>query len=138
MMRKSSMKNGNTLEVKKWMLLLMMMITFVSCKKSVLEKPDNLIEEEMMVDIFYDLSIIEAIKSNDPIALDKYGINPSTFIYQKYKIDSIQLAKSDRYYAVDVDKYRKIFDEVNKRLADQKKALTPNGSKPILLDSKKR
>ena len=137
-MRNSLMNNGNPLEVRKGMLLLMLMITFVSCKKSVLEKPDNLIEEEMMINILYDLSIIEAIKATNPIALDKYGINPSTFVYQKYKIDSLQLAKSDRYYAVDVDRYSKMFDEVNKRLEEQKKALTPNGSKPILLDSKLR
>lgn len=137
-MRNSLMNNGNPLEVRKGMLLLMLMITLVSCKKSVLEKPDTLIEEETMVNILYDLSIIEAIKATNPIALDKYGINPSTFVYQKYKIDSLQLAKSDRYYAVDVDRYSKMFDEVNKRLEEQKKALTPNGSKPILLDSKLR
>ena len=137
-MRNSLMNNGNTREVRKGILLLMLLITFVSCKKSVLEKPDNLIEEEMMINILYDLSIIEAIKATNPIALDKYGINSSTFVYQKYKIDSLQLAKSDRYYAVDVDKYSKMFDEVNKRLEEQKKALTPNGSKPVLLDSKHR
>jgi hypothetical protein len=110
----------------------------VGCKQSALEKPKNLIKEEMMIDVLYDMAIIEAIKSNNPPALDKYGINPATFVYEKYHIDSLQFAKSDQYYAVNVDIYSKMFEKVNARLEAQKKALYLKGPKAVKLDRKDR
>jgi hypothetical protein len=115
--------------MREWILFLLLSITLVGCKQSALEKPKNLIKEEMMIDVLYDMAIIEAIKSNNPPALD---------VYEKYHIDSLQFAKSDQYYAVNVDIYSKMFEKVNARLEAQKKALYLKGPKAVKLDRKDR
>lgn len=114
--------------MKKLVTFIIIFSVFVSCQKSAVEKPDNLIEEDVMVDIIYDLAILDAIKSQNPTSLDVHGINPNEYIYKKYKIDSLQFAQNDRYYATDIKKYKKIYDEVTVRLAEQ--LGTPSGKQP--------
>jgi hypothetical protein len=72
----------------------------------------------------YDLSLLEAIKYQNPAVLDSNQIRPKQFIYAKYKIDSLQLAQNNVYYASDYKNYKIMFDEVTKRIeSDKKKAL---------------
>jgi hypothetical protein len=92
---------------------------FVSCQNAPIEKPDNLIDQDKMVDIMFDISILEAMKSQTTLVLETNKINSNTYIYKKYNIDSLQFANSDKYYASDVEKYKAIFDAVNKRIEDQ-------------------
>jgi hypothetical protein len=48
----------------------------------------------------YDLAVLEGIKYQNRL-LDSNQINSATYIYKKYKIDSLQLAQSNVYYASD-------------------------------------
>lgn len=98
------------------------MVVF-ACQNTVVEKPDNLIDKDMMVDIIYDLSLLEAIRSSNYGSLESRKIDPTTYIYKKYKIDSLQFAKSDRYYASDIDVYSGIYDRVSKRLENNRNAI---------------
>ncbi|MEY4433517.1 MAG: hypothetical protein RLZZ44_1651 [Bacteroidota bacterium] len=100
------------------------MLTFLGCKEEVVKKPKHLIERDQMVNIMYDLSLLEAIKYQNPAVLDSNQIRPKQFIYAKYKIDSLQLAQNNVYYASDYKNYKIMFDEVTKRIeSDKKKAL---------------
>jgi hypothetical protein len=90
------------------------------CGNSAVRKPDNLIDEGKMVEIIYDLSLLEAIKSQKPIVLETSQVNPNTYIYKKYKIDSVQFAKSNAYYASDIKAYKEIYEKVSKRLEEHK------------------
>ncbi len=94
----------------------------VSCKDEVIKKPDRLIEKNVMVDIMYDLSILDAIKYQNPASLDTFKINPRTYIFSKYKIDSLQFAKNNVYYASDYEGYKVMFEEITKRLESTKKS----------------
>lgn len=99
----------------KKIILLGMMVLFFGCNSNSVEKPKNLIGKDKMVDILYDISLLEAIKTqniNGGITV-KMG---NDFIYKKYKIDSIQFAKSNKYYASDVEEYKKLFEKVKERL----------------------
>ena len=87
------------------------------------EKPDNLIDKKVMGDIYYDMSILEALKYQNPNSLYKNGINPKTYIYKKYKIDSLQFAKSNAYYAADYREYKKMYDALNDRLKKETTAV---------------
>jgi hypothetical protein len=89
---------------------------FASCKKEVVNTPKNLIEKEKMVDIMYDLSILEAIKIQNASSLDTFKINSSKYIYKKHKIDSAQFAQNNIYYAADYKEYKKMFEQVKSRL----------------------
>ena len=91
-------------------------IAFVSCKEEVIPKPERLIAQDVMVDIMYDLTILEAIKNQNPASLDTFKINPRAYIFKKYKIDSIQYAKSNIYYASDYNEYKSMFEQISKRL----------------------
>ena len=102
--------------MRKIILFLAIAITFVSCKEEVIPKPDRLIAQDVMVDIMYDLTILEAIKNQNPASLDTFKINSRAYIFKKYKIDSIQYAKSNIYYSSDYDEYKSMFEQISKRL----------------------
>ncbi|MFV8361823.1 DUF4296 domain-containing protein [Flavobacterium sp. ZT3P35] len=102
--------------MRKIILFLAIAIVFVSCKEEVVPKPDRLIAQDVMVDIMYDLTVLEAIKNQNPASLDTFKINSRAYIFKKYKIDSIQYAKSNIYYASDYDEYKSMFEQISKRL----------------------
>ena len=101
--------------------MLSLALFLASCNHSAVEKPENLIEEDVMTDILYDLSIMEAIKSQNPYAPQNQSMNPKDYIFKKYKIDSLQFAASNRYYISQIEEYKKMYDQVNERLEKEKK-----------------
>ncbi|MFV8441081.1 DUF4296 domain-containing protein [Flavobacterium sp. LB2P44] len=120
--------------MRKVITFLALLTLLISCKDKVVQKPVRLIEKDVMVDIMYDLSILEAIKYQNPASLDTFKINPRDFIYKKYKIDSLQFAKSNVYYAADFEEYKLMFDQITKRLDTRKKGL----DSLIVLEKKKK
>lgn len=106
--------------MKKILSFLIGLLFLISCQQTAIGKPDNLIDEETMEDIIYDLALLDAIKSNDPASLDKKNIVTTTYIYDKYDIDSLQFANSNHYYASDVHNYLKMYKRIEDRLASQK------------------
>ena len=99
---------------------LLIAIVFLSCKEEVITKPEGLIEKGKMVNIMYDLALLEAIKYQNPTSLTTHKINAPNYIYKKYKIDSIQFAKSNVYYASNYTEYKGMFDQVIKRIDSRK------------------
>ena len=92
----------------------------VSCEQKAIEKPDNLIEKEKMDDIIYDLTLLQAMRGGYQATLDSNKVDVANYIYKKYKIDSLQFANSNRYYASDVAAYNRMFNRVNERLIANK------------------
>ena len=105
--------------MKKIGAFILLFAILISCQKPAVPKPDNLIDEDVMVDIMFDISILEAMKSQKGDVLEANAINPNTYIFKKYKIDSLQFANSDKFYASDIKKYKGIFDKVNKRIEEK-------------------
>jgi hypothetical protein len=105
--------------MRKLVAFFLLFAILISCQKSAVPKPDNLIDEDVMVDIMYDISILEAMKSQKGDVLESNSINPNTYIFKKYKIDSLQFANSDKFYASEIKKYKEIFDKVNKRMEEK-------------------
>ena len=104
--------------MKKIIVALCFATTLISCQNSAIEKPEKPIDEDVMVDILYDLSLMEAIKSQN-LADSDNTINSSQYIYKKYKIDSIQFVQNNKFYASDVDNYKKMFEKVKARLENE-------------------
>lgn len=100
----------------------MVLFLSVSCKKELVKQPAKLIEKEKMIDIMYDLSLLDAMKYQNPISLDSVETDPVKFILRKFKVDSLQFAQSNMYYATDYEAYKEMFDEVSKRLAVNQRA----------------
>ena len=74
--------------------------------------PDNLIAEEKMVDILYDMSLISVSKGINKRILENNGMKPKKYILKKYNIDSLQFVLSNEYYSKDLERYLKIYEEV--------------------------
>lgn len=129
--------------MKKIILFLALLTFLISCKDEVVKKPERLIEKDVMIDVMYDLAVLEAIKYQNPVSLDTFKINPRDFIYKKYKIDSLQFAKSNVYYASDYEDYKLMFEQITKRLDASKKSadslvnLEKKKKKPVLQNNKK-
>lgn len=104
--------------MKKIIVALCFATTLISCQNSAIEKPEKPINEDVMVDILYDLSLMEAIKSQN-ISDSDNTINSSQYIYKKYKIDSLQFVQNNKFYASDVDNYKKMFEKVKARLENE-------------------
>lgn len=123
--------------MKKIVFLFALVSLFVSCNKDLVEKPDNLIDKKVMGDILYDLTILDALKYQGSDTLVANGINPKTYVYKKYKIDSIQFVKSAAYYASDYREYKKMYNALNDRLIKEKKSIDLIVKKEARKDAKK-
>jgi hypothetical protein len=113
---------------------LLAILALLGCKEDLVNKPDLLIEKSKMMDIMYDLALLEAIKYQNPAVLDSNQIRPKQFIYKKYKIDSLQLAQNNKYYAADYKSYKVMFESVVKRIENEKKRVNA----VIKLEEKKK
>lgn len=101
--------------------ILFFLFVFLSCKNDGVKKPSKLIEEEKMIDILYDISIMDALKSSNPGVLEDNNIDSRNYIYKKYSIDSLQFFENTAYYASNFKKYKKMYETVEKRIEENKK-----------------
>src|SRR5690606_2823410 len=95
----------------------------VSCNEKIVEKPKNLIPQEKMVAILYDISLLNAARSINESILIEHDVEPMAYIYNKYKIDSLQLVKSDTYYASLPTVYETIYTQIKDRLAKEEELM---------------
>jgi len=104
------------------------LLLFFSCSNRI-PKPNNLISKDKMVDVLYDVTILNAAKNVDKRRLENHGILPNEFIYSKYSIDSLQLRESLDYYASDLDAYNGIIKKLEERFIKEKELLNPTVTK---------
>lgn len=109
--------------MKNFVFIILVLFLSVSCKKELVKEPKRLIEKDKMIDIMYDLSLLEAMKYQNPFSLDSVNSDPKSFVLKKYKVDSLQFAQSNIYYAADYNTYKEMYDEIGKRLAVQERAV---------------
>jgi len=126
--------------MKKIVFISIMLLAIIGCKETVVDVPEKLIEEEKMVDIFYDLSVLEAMLNYNPTLMSRNNIDPYTYIYDKYGIDSLQFVANNKYYASDIKKYDKMYEKVKVRMeqskADFDTLLKKQTSDPVKLKAK--
>lgn len=94
-------------------------ILLFSCTSNPVPQPKNLLDEDTMIAIMYDVAVLQAAATNAPDEVQQKGIDTKNFIYKKYKIDSATYHQNSRYYAGDVKHYKKMYKKVLERL-DQK------------------
>ena len=93
------------------------LIVLNSCQEVKMpERPDNLISEDKIVKIYTDAYINNAAKNVNNKLLIEFGVKLDSILYNKYKIDSLQFAKSNAYYSSDLSNYAKLFERVDLRL----------------------
>lgn len=109
--------------------LLFVLFSVFSCGDSAVDKPENLIEKEVMVDILSDLTIIQSVETNNPGVITQKEIKVNEVIYKRYNIDSVSFAQSNRYYASNPHEYQKIIKKVSEKIAAKKEVLNQQSMK---------
>ncbi len=103
---------------KKWGYFLVV-VWFLSCGEQVLQPPERLIPKDTMVAMLTELTVINAAKTTNVAILRKNEIEPMTYLFEKYKVDSLQFVVSDRYYASLPMEYEDIHLQVQQRIEEQ-------------------
>lgn len=109
------------------------------------EKPKNLIGKEKMVDIMTEAYLANAARSVDNKTIMESGIQVDSLFYTKFGVDSLQFAKSNAFYAADVNVYITIFQQVEERLINmeieldstRKTKIISKDSIPVTADGRK-
>ncbi|RMA66346.1 DUF4296 domain-containing protein [Ulvibacter antarcticus] len=101
----------------KYFLTLVVILFFIGCQDVKRpERPENLIPENEMVDILTEVYLINAARSTDNRVLLKSKIMPDSFIYKKFRIDSLQFAESNAFYTSELNTYNGLFMKVQERV----------------------
>ena len=106
--------------MKHLLLLVVAMLMISSCAEELVEKPDNLIPEDKMVAVIKEMAIVNAAKATNLSKLRENGVEPTSFIFKKFEIDSAQFVDSDRYYASKPLRYENMYKKVESDLEDQR------------------
>lgn len=96
--------------------ILIVTLLLTACKSDEPEKPAMMLSEDKMVNILYDLTMLQSIKTFQPSMLNNNDITTSNYIYKKYNIDSITFADNHTYYASQLDVYERIHKKVSERI----------------------
>lgn len=115
--------------MRKIFLFLITIGTLHSCGEEVIEKPVNLISKDKMINILYDLAIINAAKSSGPKVMENMNFEPMEYIYNKYQIDSVQFVTSDLYYASLPLEYEDIYKKLENRIVKEKERFVKSGER---------
>lgn len=123
--------------MKKTLTYLIIGLTVWNCAETT-PKPENLIPEDKMIDILYDMNMFQAIRNNDYRLYELHNINPEQYIYKKYSIDSIQFVQSNKFYASDMEKYSNLLNAVMDRVTAEKEKIQDSlPERNLKIDSEK-
>ena len=100
---------------------IVLLVLLVGCNSDRPSKPDNLISKDEMSEIIYDVFLLNAAKGVNKKILENNGIFPQDYIFKKYKIDSLQFALSNEYYAYNIDIYESIMAKVKLKIEFEKR-----------------
>ncbi|BCY28047.1 DUF4296 domain-containing protein [Flavobacterium okayamense] len=104
--------------MKGYIFLLLSIFVLVSCNEKPVEKPDRLINKETMIDILYDISVLQASVSFKPDIVNQ-NVEVEKYIYEKYGIDSLTLHQNQRFYASDVEDFNKMYKELSEKIKNE-------------------
>ena len=99
--------------MRSFLLLLVLFFSLAACQDvKRMEKPDNLIPKEKMVDVLIELALIKGAKTTNRSMFLQLDIGQGKYVWDRFDIDSLQFAESSNYYAENYDQYLEIYLEV--------------------------
>ncbi len=99
--------------------ILIVFLIFSSCGEKLIEKPENLIPKDKMVEIITEVAILKAAKGNNKHLMEDIGVTQTEYIFKKFNIDSTQFAESDTYYVSIPAQYEEIYTKVEALLTEK-------------------
>ncbi len=99
------------------------MTGLISCAEKVVDPPADLIPKNKMIDVLYDLALLNSASSTNPQALNDREIEVMPYLFEKHGIDSLQFVESDFYYASVPLEYEDMYMKIKARLEDKIKEI---------------
>ncbi|QYJ69305.1 DUF4296 domain-containing protein [Flavobacterium litorale] len=111
--------------MKKIALGILLALMVVACNDHSVtpEKPEKLLTEDEMVDILYDITLLQSMRSFKPQTLNDNNITTGNYVYAKYDIDSTTFVQNHNYYATQLDVYDRIHKRVTERIKKEKEPI---------------
>ena len=79
-------------------------------------KPDPFFEKDKMSNILMDMYLIEGSQNSNRRSFLKTAIRPDSFLYKKYKMDSLSYMKNFNYYTDRVEMYNEVLEITQSKL----------------------
>ena len=119
--------------MKKTILLVFLLLS--SCTQVEEVPPENLIGEEKMADLIFELAVLDAAKGFVPKdQKQRIDLDADSF-YQFHEIDSAQFRDSNAYYAKQPQAYLRIVSMANTKLEEFEKNIEQRENEIIEIDS---
>lgn len=119
--------------MKKAILLVLLMLS--SCAQVEEVPPENLIGEEKMADLIFELAVLDAAKGFVPRdKKERIDLDADSF-YQFHEIDSAQFTSSNAYYAKQPKAYLRIVSMAKTKFEEFEKNMEESKSKLLKTDS---
>ena len=80
------------------------------------DKPEMLIQQDVMEDILYESVLLTGARGYRVSELKILGITPETYIYDKFDLDSTRYAQNIEYYTANIDLYKAMNERVLERV----------------------
>lgn len=107
--------------MNKQIIFLWVSFAFLGCQNiDYPEKPKDLIPEDKMVEIMTDIQLFHTAKSYNRMPLQRSGLSPYTYIYEKHNVDSLQFVTSNTYYGSNLQTYGTLYSRVKANLEIKK------------------
>ena len=119
-----------------WLTLLCCTLCLCSChnKKQVLDKPEDLINRNTMVDIIAESYIIESVIHTSPDSIDKPTMTNLYYceLFNRYHITKEQFISSMEYYISEQSSAEKLLSDASERIAKKRQELNvPEHQLPV-------
>jgi hypothetical protein len=115
--------------------IILLLIVLSSCSQVEEVPPENLIGEEKMADLIFELALLDAAKGFVPKdQKERIDLDANSF-YQFHNIDSAQFTSSNAYYAKQPKAYLRIVSMAKTKHEEFEKNLEESDNKRIKIDS---
>ena len=115
--------------------IIMLLIVLSSCSQVEEVPPENLIGEEKMADLIFELALLDAAKGFVPKDQEERIDLDANSFYQFHNIDSAQFTSSNAYYAKQPKAYLRIVSMAKTKHEEFEKNLEGSENKRIKIDS---
>ena len=93
---------------------ILVLLIIISCVEKGMEKPENLISKDKMVDLLFDMHIANKTRNIKNLEKEK-NTNYYAIISEKHKIDSTRFKESHAYYMYYIAEYEAIYKKLEVR-----------------------
>ena len=115
--------------------IILMLLLLLSCVNVEEAPPENLIGEEKMADLIFELAVLDASKGFVPKdQMERIDLDADSF-YQFHDIDSAQFTSSNAYYAKQPKAYLRIVSMAKTKLEEFEKNMEESDNEILKIDS---